>query len=232
MCIASIKLETANPVRSFKARRAEVVASLLADNGSRTVVCASAGSLGQALAWSCHGRGIDVTVVASRFTPAVKLDRIRALNARLELVDGDFDMARERASAVARGEGIRLVEDRLDIETCERAATIGLELWTRHRLGRRRSRPTRDVTIARYKTAITNHQSSGCSPGRSLELGVGSETLKDSVYGQLEIAPDAFATVRGGFGERDSGVSDHAGQNVGHRGGGGVGGKDSGLDPL
>jgi threonine dehydratase len=127
-CEPSIKLETANPVRSFKARGTEVVASLLDANGPRAVVCASAGNLGQALAWSGRGRGLDVTVVASRFAPAAKLDRIRALDARLELVDGDFDMARERASAVARYDGFRLVEDSLDIETCEGAATIGLEL--------------------------------------------------------------------------------------------------------
>jgi threonine dehydratase len=127
-CTVSIKLETANPVRSFKARGTEVVASLLADNGSRAVVCASAGNLGQALAWSGRGRGLDVTVVASRFAPAAKLDRIRALGARLELVDGDFDLARERAAAIARHDGIRLVEDSLDLETCEGAATIGLEL--------------------------------------------------------------------------------------------------------
>jgi threonine dehydratase len=127
-CAVSIKLETANPVRSFKARGTEVVASLLADSGARAVVCASAGNLGQALAWSGRGRGLDVTVVASRFAPAAKLDRIRALGARLELVDGDFEVARERAAAVARYHGIRLVEDSLDIETCEGAATIGLEL--------------------------------------------------------------------------------------------------------
>ncbi len=127
-CAVSIKLETANPVRSFKGRGAEVVASLLAGNGSRAVVCASAGNLGQALAWSGRGRGLDVTVVASRFAPAGKLDRIRALGARLDLVDGDFDMARDRAAAVALHEGVRLVEDSLDIETCEGAATIGLEL--------------------------------------------------------------------------------------------------------
>jgi threonine dehydratase len=127
-CTVSIKLETANPVRSFKARGTEVVASLLADSGARAVVCASAGNLGQALAWSGRGRGLDVTVVASRFAPAAKLDRIRALGARLELVDGDFDVARERAAAIARYHGIRLVEDSLDIETCEGAATIGLEL--------------------------------------------------------------------------------------------------------
>ena len=127
-CAVSIKLETANPVRSFKARGAEVVASLLAGHGSQAMVCASAGNLGQALAWSGRGRGLEVTVVASRFAPAAKLDRIRALDARLELVDGDFELARGRAAAIARHDGIRLVEDSLDIETCEGAATIGLEL--------------------------------------------------------------------------------------------------------
>ncbi|GAA5154058.1 pyridoxal-phosphate dependent enzyme [Pseudonocardia eucalypti] len=127
-CAVSIKLETANPVRSFKARGTELVASLLADNGAGAVVCASAGNLGQALAWSGRGRGLDVTVVAARSAPAAKLDRIRALDARLELVDGDIETARERAAAIARRRGIRLVEDSLDIETCEGAATIGLEL--------------------------------------------------------------------------------------------------------
>ncbi|MFB9837839.1 threonine ammonia-lyase [Actinoallomurus acaciae] len=127
-CAVSIKLETANPVRCFKARGTELVASRLADDGSRAAVCASAGNLGQALAWSGRGRGLDVTVVASRFATVAKLDRIRALGARLELVDGDHEMARERAAEIARRDGIRLVEDSLDIETCEGAATIGLEL--------------------------------------------------------------------------------------------------------
>ncbi len=127
-CAVSIKLETANPVRSFKARGTEVVASQLSETGPRAAVCASAGNLGQALAWSGRARGLDVTVVASRLATAAKLDRIRALDARLELVDGDFDMARERAVAIAQHDGIRLLEDSEDIETCEGAATIGLEL--------------------------------------------------------------------------------------------------------
>ncbi|WP_282702679.1 pyridoxal-phosphate dependent enzyme [Streptomyces sp. CC219B] len=127
-CAVSVKLETANPVRSFKARGTELVASRLAGQGARDVVCASAGNLGQALAWSGRGRGLAVTVVASRCATPAKLDSIRALGARLELVDGDHELARERAADIARRDGIRLVEDSLDIETCEGAATIGLEL--------------------------------------------------------------------------------------------------------
>ncbi|MFI0444485.1 threonine/serine dehydratase [Actinomadura sp. 6N118] len=127
-CAVSIKLETANPVRSFKARGTELVASQLSDQSRGAAVCASAGNLGQALGWSGRRHGLDVTVVASHRAPAAKLDRIRALGAALELVDGDFEMARERAASIAQQRGIRLVEDSLDIETCEGAATIGLEL--------------------------------------------------------------------------------------------------------
>ncbi|GAA4698353.1 threonine ammonia-lyase [Phytohabitans rumicis] len=127
-CAVSVKLETANPVRSFKARGTELVTSLLTGNGAGEVVCASAGNLGQALAWSARRRGVHATVVASRQAPAAKLDGIRALGAELELVDGDIEHARERADWIARRRGIRLVEDSLDIETCEGAATIGLEL--------------------------------------------------------------------------------------------------------
>ncbi|MGW4945630.1 threonine ammonia-lyase [Actinoplanes sp. NPDC004185] len=127
-CTVSIKLETANPVRCFKARGTELVAGLLTGQGRTAVVCASAGNLGQALAWSGRRRGLDVTVVATRRAPTAKLDRIRALGAELLLTDGDFETARERARDVARERRIRLVEDSLDLETCEGAATIGLEL--------------------------------------------------------------------------------------------------------
>ncbi|GAA1139073.1 pyridoxal-phosphate dependent enzyme [Kribbella jejuensis] len=127
-CSVNIKLETANPVRSFKGRGTEVVADHLVRSDSRAVVCASAGNLGQALAWSGRRRNLDVTVVASRFATPAKLDRIRALGATLELVDGDHELARDRAAEIAHHQGIRLLEDSLDLETCEGAATIALEL--------------------------------------------------------------------------------------------------------
>ncbi|MGH3240802.1 MAG: threonine ammonia-lyase [Spirillospora sp.] len=130
-CAASIKLETANPVRSFKGRGTELVTSGLQVQGQTAAVCASAGNLGWALAWSGRRRGLDVTVVASRHAPSAKLEKIRAEGAALELVDADFDTAREQAASIAHQRGVRLVEDSLDIDTCEGAATIGLELADR-----------------------------------------------------------------------------------------------------
>src|SRR5204863_456813 len=64
-CAVSLKLETANPVRCFKGRGTELVASHLAAAGARAAVCASAGNLGQALAWSGRRRGLDVTTDAT-----------------------------------------------------------------------------------------------------------------------------------------------------------------------
>jgi threonine dehydratase len=127
-CQVTIKLETANPVRCFKGRGTELVAANLVAGAETAVVCASAGNLGQALAWSGRRRGLHVTVVASSAALPAKLDRIRALGATLDLVDGDIEVARVRAQDLARSRGVRVVEDSLDIETCEGAGTIGLEL--------------------------------------------------------------------------------------------------------
>lgn len=127
-CGVSVKLETANPVRSFKGRGSELVTAGLVERGETALVCASAGNLGQALAWSGRKRGLEVNVVASAAAPNFKLDRMREFGARLELVEADFDHARQRAAEIARERGIRLVEDSYDLETCEGAGTIGLEL--------------------------------------------------------------------------------------------------------
>lgn len=124
-CTVTIKLETANPVRSFKARATEVVTSRLLGNGSKAAVCASVGNLGHALAWSGRRRGLNITVVASSTAPAAKLERIRALGATLQLSDGDFDTAREQAAAIARRDGIRLVEDSQDVDAADFQRWIG-----------------------------------------------------------------------------------------------------------
>jgi len=101
-----IKLETANPIRGFKGRGAEVVVSRRARSpGPKVAVCASAGNLGQALAYSGRARGIGVTVIAGTNANALKIDRIRQLGAAVELVEGDVEDARERGPrrCVSRG---------------------------------------------------------------------------------------------------------------------------------
>jgi threonine dehydratase len=96
--------------------------------GFECAVCASAGNLGLALAYSGRHRRIPVTVVAGSNASRYKLGRISALGATVRIVDGDFDDARHMARQIAETEGAFLVEDSDNLDTCEGAGTIGLEL--------------------------------------------------------------------------------------------------------
>ena len=51
-CSITLKVETLNPVRSFKARGTETVVAVVTTGEGAGDVCASAGNLGQALAYS------------------------------------------------------------------------------------------------------------------------------------------------------------------------------------
>jgi threonine dehydratase len=128
-CRVVLKVETLNPVRSFKGRGTDTVLNRLQEFGSaEAVVCASAGNLGQALAYSGRSRGIAATVVASSAANPLKIERMKALGANVILVDGEIEAALETAERFAAETGAFLVEDSKDIGTCEGAATIGVEL--------------------------------------------------------------------------------------------------------
>ncbi len=126
-CQIVLKVETLNPVRSFKGRGTEtVLAGLEAARSPRSVVCASAGNLGQALVYCGCRRGFEVTVTAAANTH--KLERMRAFGATVILVEGEIEEALGAATAHAQETGAYLVEDSKNLQTCEGAATIGLEL--------------------------------------------------------------------------------------------------------
>jgi threonine dehydratase len=131
-CSVTLKVETLNPVRSFKGRGTEtVMASLSQRPNGAAAVCASAGNLGQALAYSGARRGIPVTVVAAQSANPLKVERMRALGATVRLAGDDIEDARLLARGIAEDEDAYLVEDSLDLSTCEGAGTIGLELLGR-----------------------------------------------------------------------------------------------------
>jgi threonine dehydratase len=127
-CSLTLKVETLNPVRSFKGRGTETVAVRALREGASRVVCASAGNLGQALAYSGRRRGLEVTVVAATTANPLKLRQIAAFGADIRLEGEDIEDARVLARELADTDGAYLVEDSLDLATCEGAATIGLEL--------------------------------------------------------------------------------------------------------
>lgn len=127
-CRLVLKVETLNPVRSFKGRGTETVLNRLQGSGTDAVVCASAGNLGQALAFGARSRRMGVTVVAASAANPLKIERMKAFGADVVLVDGEIEQALATAANIAAETGAFLVEDSLDIGTCEGAATIGVEL--------------------------------------------------------------------------------------------------------
>jgi threonine dehydratase len=127
-----VKVETVNPIRSFKGRGTCVVVRALAREGrigpDRAVVCASAGNFGQGVAHAAGALGIPSVVYASRNANAGKVARMRALGAEVLLAGEDFDDARAGADEHAARTGAHLLIDGEDPRIAAGAGTMAMEL--------------------------------------------------------------------------------------------------------
>lgn len=125
-CRLVVKVETMNPIRSFKARGTEFLTSSL--DGSSPLACATAGNFGQGMAWSARKRGLALTVFTAVEANPLKIERMKALGADVRPVSEDADAAHVAARDFAVETGARLVEDGRDREIAEGAGTIGMEI--------------------------------------------------------------------------------------------------------
>jgi threonine dehydratase len=126
-CRAVLKVETQNPVGSFKGRGTELFAAT-ALSGNETVVCASAGNFGQGLARAAGRRGQACVVFAAETANTNKIQAIRGFGADVRLTGADFDAAKEAAKTYAAEHRLRYVEDGSEASIGEGAGTIALEL--------------------------------------------------------------------------------------------------------
>ena len=82
-----LKLENLQPINAYKLRGAANAVALLTDaERRRGVWTISAGNAGQGVAYAARATGVPCTVVAIETAPAAKLERMRALGAKLVLV--------------------------------------------------------------------------------------------------------------------------------------------------
>jgi threonine dehydratase len=125
-CRLIVKVETLNPIRCFKGRGASFFASGLP--AGATVVCASAGNFGQAMAYACRSRGARAIIFASVNANPLKIERMRALGADVRLHGADFDAAKLEAKRYAAEQGLLMVEDGREPAIAEGAGTIAVEL--------------------------------------------------------------------------------------------------------
>lgn len=131
-CRLMLKVETTNPIRSFKGRGTSFFVRQIVEQGRvRPLVCASSGNFGQGMAFACRAAGLPLTVFASTNASPLKLERMRALGAEVVLAGEDFDAAKLAARQFAIEHDRWMVEDGREPEISEGAGSIGVELLAR-----------------------------------------------------------------------------------------------------
>lgn len=121
-----VKVETANPLRSFKGRGADYAMSRI--ERGRTVVCSSTGNFGQAMAYAGRARGVVVEIFVPASVNPVKAARMRAFGGRVTAVGADSAAAEAAAREHAAARGHLYIEDGSETRIAEGAGTIGAEL--------------------------------------------------------------------------------------------------------
>lgn len=122
-----LKIESMNPIRSFKGRGAEYFAHRH-DEDERPWICASAGNFGQGLAYAARKRSRPLLVFAATTANPFKVERMRSLGAEVRLEGGDFDESKDACRAHAEKEALRFIEDGHEPSIAEGAGTIAMEL--------------------------------------------------------------------------------------------------------
>ena len=122
-----LKVETLNPIRSFKGRGSSWFAQNVRDK-SRPVICASAGNFGQGVAYAGSRAGLTVKVVAATSANPLKLVAMRRFGAEVILHGHDFDAAKLYAAELAQRTGGYFLEDGREPAIAEGAGTIAVEL--------------------------------------------------------------------------------------------------------
>jgi len=123
-----LKLENLQPINAYKLRgAANAVAMLSEEQRKRGVWTISAGNAGQGVAYAARQADVPCSVVAIETAPTSKLDRMRALGAKLILVPYDvaWNALEQRAYPGAEGTFVHPFDDQNFITG---HGTMGLEI--------------------------------------------------------------------------------------------------------
>ena len=127
-----VKVETVNPIRSFKGRGTWLAVRGLAGEGrigpDRPIVVASAGNFGQGVAYAARALGVSAVVFTSRHANRGKVARMRALGATVIAEGEDFDEARGASERYAAERAAELLVDGDDPRIATGAASLALEV--------------------------------------------------------------------------------------------------------
>jgi threonine dehydratase len=125
-CACVLKIETLNPIRSFKGRGTEALMASL-DPVPAHVVATSTGNFGQGVARAAVARGIGATIFSGADANPQKLAAMRRLGAEVRLVPRGED-GKQMARRHAQEMHAPFIEDGAHPEIAAGAGTIAQEL--------------------------------------------------------------------------------------------------------
>ncbi len=124
-----LKDEGSNPTASLKDRASSVVVARARQIGAQTVVTASTGNAGAALAGMAAALQLQAVVFAPSSAPPAKLAQMLAFGARVVLVEGNYDQATSLCLETAEQLGWYCRNTGYNPFTAEGKKTVAFEIW-------------------------------------------------------------------------------------------------------
>ncbi len=128
-CDVYLKLETAQPVGSFKIRGASYCISLMSEEEKKKgVIAASAGNHAQGVAWGARHYKTSALIVMPETAPLTKIANTQALGATVHLEGENYDESFQAALRIAKETGRKYVHAFHDPYVIAGQGTVGLEI--------------------------------------------------------------------------------------------------------
>jgi len=125
-----LKDETRNPTGAFKDRPISVALSVALSQGSETVITASTGNAGAAVACYAAQAGVDAVVLAPEATPFNKLLQISSYGAKVVKIEGSFSRCFELAQQASEEfNWVNLTSTFLNPYSVEGDKTVAYEIF-------------------------------------------------------------------------------------------------------
>ncbi|MGD0750623.1 MAG: threonine synthase [Anaerolineales bacterium] len=124
-----LKDESRNPTASFKDRASAVVVARARELGAETIVTASTGNAGAALAGMSAAVGQKAVIFAPKSAPPAKVAQLLVFGAKVILVDGSYDDAFDLTIQAAEEFGWYCRNTGYNPFTAEGKKTAALEIW-------------------------------------------------------------------------------------------------------
>ncbi len=124
-----VKDESPNPSASFKDRASAIVISRAIEAGIDTIIAASTGNAGAAMACMAASVGKRAIILAPKSAPPAKIAQLLTFGAEVILVDGSYDDAFDLSIEASNEFGWYNRNTGYNPYTVEGKKTAGLEIW-------------------------------------------------------------------------------------------------------